>query len=420
MKVDLLIYNAAQLVTCASAHGPKRGASLNDAGIVENGAVAVADGVIVAAGHTSVVRDHYAGLTEIDAAGKIVCPGFVDCHTHLVFAGDRSAEFELKLRGASYMEILQAGGGILSTMRATRAAALPDLVAATRMRLREMRQFGTTTVEIKTGYGLDTPTELKLLAAIAGAAQHEPATVVPTFLGAHAVPPEFAGRTDAYVRCVVEKMLPAVLDQHGRSFLAAQPFFCDVFCEANVFDYAQTAQILTAAQTAGMPLKLHADEFVSLDGVELALDLGAISVDHLDVTPPRSIARLGNASTLAVLLPAVNYHLGSTHFADARALIEASAAVALATDANPGSAPCYSLPFVMGLACRYQKVTPAEALNAATINAAYAIGMGERVGSIEPGKQADLLILDAPDYRHLAYWIGRNLVATIFQRGLRV
>jgi imidazolonepropionase len=219
---------------------------------------------------------------------------------------------------------------------------------------------------------------------------------------------------------VIEEMLPAVNAWHKSSLLAHKPLFCDVFCEPGVFDYAQTAAILRAAEAYGMPRKLHADEFATQGGVPLAVDLGAVSVDHLDVTPCADVTLLGSAATVAVLLPAVNFQLGSAHFADARALIAAGAAVALATDANPGSAPCLSLPLVMAIACRYQKLTPAEALNAITINAAHALGAGDQLGSLEVGKQADILVVDAPDYRHLAYWFGYNLVRRVFKRGVEV
>ena len=418
--VDLLIYGAAQLVTCASPYGPKRGAELADAGAFPDGAVAVADGEIVAIGTTADLRSEYQGRQEIDAGGQLLCPGFVDAHTHLVFGGDRTEEFERKLQGASYMDILQAGGGILSTMRATRTASPEALTEQARSRLHEMSRLGTTTVEIKSGYGLDTASELKILATIATLASEPCCEVFPTFLGAHAVPPTYAGRGDAYSQLVIEEMLPAVTAWHQDSALAAKPLFCDVFCEPGAFDYAQTAAILAAASRCGLPLKLHADEFVSQRGVPLAVELGATSVDHLDVTPAPDRQVLANSPTIAVVLPAVNFHLGSHHFADARALIADGAALALATDANPGSAPCLSLPLVMAIACRYQRLTPAEALNAITINAAHALGQGHRLGSLEQGKQADLLLVDAPDYRHLAYWFGHNLVRRVFKRGIEV
>lgn len=415
--VDLLIHSAAQLVTCASPDGPKRGAALADVGEMRDAAVAVADGRIVAVGCSKDLRAEYAARQELDASGLAVCPGFVDAHTHLVFAGDRTQEFERKLQGASYMEILQGGGGILSTMQATRAATLADLTALTLSRLHEMCRLGTTTVEIKSGYGLDTATEIKILQTIAAVADEPCSEVVPTFLGAHAVPPPYQGNEDSYVKLIIEEMLPAVAEWHQGSRLAGRRLFCDVFCEPGAFDYAQTEAVLLAARAKGMPLKLHADEFASQGGVSLAVQLGATSVDHLDVTPLDERKRLAASPTVAVVLPAVNFHLGSFHYANGRALIADGAALALATDANPGSAPCLSLPTVMAIACRYQKLMPAEAMNAATINAAHALGMGAIVGSLEVGKQADILILDAPDFRHLVYWFGHNLVQHVIKRG---
>lgn len=416
--VDLLLTNAAQIVTCAGP-GPKRGAACADAGVIADGALAIADGVIVAVGASAELADKYEARVRVDVAGKVLCPGFVDCHTHLVFAGDRMAEFERKLAGATYQELLAAGGGILSTMRATRAASLSELVESGQQRLRAMLQLGATTVEIKSGYGLDTVTELKLLAAIEALATSTPLDIIPTFLGAHATPPEFAGQPDAYIDLVCTEMLPAARAWWEKSHFAASgaPFFNDVFCEAGVFDRAQAARVLAAGQRLGLRPKVHADEFVTLGGVALAIAQHAISVDHLDVTPPEEVAALAASDTLAVLLPGVNFHLGSHHFADARALIDAGAAVALATDFNPGSAPILSLPLVMGLACRYQRLTPAEALNAVTLNAAHAIGLGDRLGSLEVGKQADVLIVNAPDYRHLVYWLGVNLVEGVLKRG---
>jgi len=422
MKVDLLIHSAAQLVTCASPGGPKRAAAMADVGLLADGALAVADGEIVAVGPSRELRADFTAAETIDAAGKVVCPGFIDAHTHAVFAGDRLDEFELRLRGATYMEIMAAGGGIASTMRATRAASAAELAAGAAPRLAEMLALGSTTIEIKSGYGLDTASELAMLQAIELLDAGQPADLLPTFLGAHAVPPEYRGRTDEYVALVIDEMLPAVVEwwAGARFKLPGAALFCDVFCEANVFDRAQARRVLQAGQAAGLPAKLHADEFVSLGGVPLAVELGAVSVDHLDVTPPEEFGALAESDTVGVVLPAVNFNLGSTHFANARALIDAGVALALATDINPGSAPCPSLPLVMGLACRYQRLLPAEALNAVTLNAAYAVGQGPRLGSLEVGKQADVLVVAAPDYRQLAYQLGGNLVETVIKRGRRV
>lgn len=419
MQVDLLIHNAGQLVTCASPGGPKRKGEMADVGLISDGAVAIAAGQIVAVGPTVEIKANYSASKTIDAAGKVVCPGFVDPHTHVVYAGERVAEFELRLRGASYMEIMAAGGGIVSTMQAVRRASVPQLVAESRPRLEAMLALGTTTAEVKTGYGLDTENELKMLAAIANLDATLPIDLIPTFLGAHAIPPEYKGRTEAYVNLVVEEMLPAAQTWYRQSAFAARawPLFCDVFCEANVFDREQTRRILETGLALGFPAKIHADEFKTLGGVALAVELQAISADHLDVTPPAEIEALAQSETVGVVLPAVNFNLGSAHFADARRLIDAGAALALSTDINPGSAPCPSLPLVMAIACRYQGLLPAEALNASTINAAYAIGLGDQLGSIEVGKQADLLVIGAPDYRHLAYQFGVNLVERVIKKG---
>jgi len=410
VQVDLLVHNAAQLVTCASPNGPKRGEAMRDVGLIPDGAVAIAEGQIVAVGPTDELRADYTPRETLDAGGRVVCPGFVDPHTHLVYAGDRVAEFEMRIQGATYMEIMQAGGGIVSTVRATRAATVEELVAEARLRLDTMLTLGTTTVEVKTGYGLDTASELKMLQAIAELNATHPADLIPTFLGAHAVPPEYQGRTDEYVDLVVEEMLPAVRDRKS-------PIFCDVFCEAGVFDRDQSRRVLEAGLSLGLRPKIHADEFETLGGVALAVELGAVSADHLDVTPPAEVELLAASPTVGVVLPAVNFNLGSTHFADARTMIDTGVALALATDINPGSAPCPSMPLVMAIACRYQRLLPAEALNASTINAACALGLGDRLGSLQPGKQADLLLIDAPDYRHLAYQFGGNLVAGVMKRG---
>lgn len=419
MNVDLLIHNAAQVITCANPTGPKRGEAMADVGLIVDGAVAVADGNIVAVGPTNQLQADYTARQTIDAGGKVVCPGFVDPHTHVVYAGNRVAEFEMRIKGASYTEIMAAGGGIVSTTQAVRAASVVQLVAETRPRLEAMLALGTTTVEIKTGYGLDTENELKMLKTIEELDHTFPADLVPTFLGAHAIPPEYENHADDYIDLVIEETLPRVADWFKTSPLATRrtPLFCDVFCEQNAFNLDQSRRVLEASQALGMLPKIHADEFTSLGGVTMAVELNAVSVDHLDVTSPEERARLAGSNTIGVVLPAVNVNLGSTHFADARALIDDGVALALSTDINPGSAPCPSMPLVMAIACRYQKLLPAEALNASTINAAHAIGLGNRLGSIEVGKQADVLIVNAPDYRHLAYQFGDNLVERVIKRG---
>jgi imidazolonepropionase len=419
MHIDLLIHSAAQLVTCASPGGPRRGTAMADVGLIAQGALAIQGEQIVAVGPTEALRAQYTANAEIDASGKVVCPGFVDPHTHVVYAGDRIGEFEQRIRGTSYLEIMAAGGGIAFTTRATRAASLEQLVAETRPRLDAMLALGTTTAEIKTGYGLEHSAELRQLAAIAELDQAHLLDLVPTFMPAHALPPEYGGQADAYLDRVIEEMLPAAAAWYAASHFAAvgTPLFADVFCERNAFDVAQSRRVLEASRSLGMALKAHVDEFTELGGLAMALELGATSVDHLDVTGEAGIALLAQSNSVGVVIPAVNFNLGSTHFANARAMIDAGAAIALTTDINPGSAPCPSMQLVMAIACRYQRLLPAEALVASTINAAHAVGLGGRVGSLEVGKQADLLIIDATDYRHLAYQFGGNLVERVVKRG---
>jgi imidazolonepropionase len=417
--VDLLVHSAAQLVTCASPGGAKRGAAMRELGIVADGAVAVKDGRIVAVGQSDELLELWKAEEEIDARGRVVCPGFVDPHTHAVFAGDRVDEFERRIKGESYQQIAAAGGGILSTVRATRAATVPTLVQHAQFRLATMFSLGTTTVEVKTGYGLDAGSEMKLLRAIDRLDRQGPVELVPTFMAAHAVPPEFAGRADAYLDFVIGELLPTAADWHRGSPFAAdgRPLFVDVFCERNAFDVAQSRRVLEAGREQALPLKAHVDEFTELGGLAMALELGAVSVDHLDVTGAEGIALLAASRAIGVVIPTVPFNLGAARFADARAMIDAGAAIALTTDLNPGSSPCYSMPLAMAIACRYQKLAPAEALAAATINAAHAVGLGERIGSLEVGKQADLLVCDVPDFRHLVYEFGANPVVEVVKKG---
>lgn len=412
--IDLLIHSAAQVVTCASPNGPRRGAAMCDAGVIAHGAVAITAGKIVAVGKSDDLRRVFQASDELDASGKAITPGFVDPHTHVVYAGDRVAEWELKLRGASYLEILESGGGIVSTMRATRAASLEELVAQSGKRLREMLRLGTTTAECKTGYGLDLENELKMLRAMALLQAAQPITLVLTLLAAHAVPPEYKGRADEYVDLIVNEIIPRVTSPHAPT---PSPAFVDVYCEKSAFSVAQARRVLHAGQLAGLRAKAHVDQFNELGGVGMALELGAVSVDHLDVTGAESIRQIANSAAVAVVIPAATFHLGGQNYANARGMIDAGCALALCTDINPGSAPCPSMPLVMALACRFMRLSPAEALNASTINAAHALGLGGLVGSLEAGKQADLVILDAPDYRHVMYEFGGNGVERIVKNG---
>lgn len=395
---------------------------MTDVGIIEHGAVAIAGEKILAAGASEAILREYSAGEMLDAEGRVACPGFVDPHTHIVYAGDRLDEFELKIKGADYLEILTAGGGILSTVTATRAATVEELAENARKRLDKVLACGTTTCEIKTGYGLDTETELKMLAVIETLDATHAVDIVPTFLAAHAVPAEFRGNAGDYVDLVCAEMLPLAWKWYEQSHFPAAgvPFFCDVFCERGAFDVEQSIQVLVTARELGFRTKAHVDQFTNLGGSRLALEIGAASIDHLDAISGDEVALLAASDTVGVVIPTENFNAGKTVFADARAMIDAGCAIALSTDYNPGSAPCPSMPMAMAIACRYQKLLPAEALNAATINAAHALGLGDRVGSIEAGKRANLLILDAADHRELVYEFGGNPVHCVVHNGVAV
>jgi len=418
MKADLIIKNAGQLVTCASPK-PKRRDELFDVGIIENGAIAVRNGKIVAVGKSGDILLEFQSADVIDAECRVVCPGFVDPHTHIVYAGDRLNEFELKIKGADYLEILTNGGGIISTVRNTRSASEDELVASALKRLDKMLACGTTTCEIKTGYGLDTETEMKMLRVIEELQKRHAITIVPTLLAAHAVPPEFKDNAAGCVDLICSEIFPAAWNWYKDSvFSAAEiPFYCDVFTERNAYDINQTKRLLEAAAEFGFGIKAHVDQFTNLGGSRLGIELNAASIDHLDAISDEEIAMLADSETVGVVIPTENFSAGKTQFANARKLIDSGCAVALSTDYNPGSAPCPSVPMAMAIACRYQKLLPAEAINAATINAAYAIGMGDRKGSLEPGKDADILMLDAEDYRETAYEFGVNNIHSIISAG---
>jgi imidazolonepropionase len=430
----LLIHGASQVATLVG--GIHRGIAQGDLGLLDAamfggpgaaGAPVVAcwEGRIVGVGPRDLVEQGLetngyplARFVRLDADGGVVTPGLVDPHTHLLFAGTRERELVLRQRGAGYLEILQAGGGILATVAATRGASEEDLYAHGRRWLDEMLRHGVTTIEAKSGYGLDLPTELRLLKVAHELGTDGPVEVVPTFLGAHAVPAEYRARpdgTEAYVRSVIEEQLPSVAAQ-GRARS------CDVFCEEGVFTADQSRRILLAAAGYGMAVRLHADELAPSGGAELAAELGALSADHLHVPSDEGVAALAEAAVgphpvVATLLPATTWFLMTDEAAPARRFIDAGVPVALGTDFNPGTSPTPNLPLVMTIACLEMKLSPAEALAAVTVNAAYAAGVGDQAGSIEPGKQADLVIWQAATVEELPYWVGADLVDVVIKRG---
>ena len=406
---SLLVVNAAELLTLRGGEGPRTREAAQDLGILEDGAVYSEGARIVDVGTTDeVLARHPRADLRIEAAGKVVAPGFVDPHTHPVFAGSREHEVEWKSQGLSYSEIAARGGGILHTVRATREASERDLARDAAKRLRSMAASGTTTVEAKSGYGLRTHDELKILRAIAAAGQAAEVDVVPTFLGAHAVPPEFQARPEAYVNLVREEMLPAV----AANRLAES---CDAFVDRGYFSAEQAREILSRGADLGFRAKVHADELSDAGGALLAAELEAASADHLIHTSPEGIEALARSRTIAILLPATSL-ASRLPFADGRRLLAAGVAVAIGTDFNP-NCWCDSMPLAIALACHHNGLTPAEAITAATVNAAHAIGRGDQVGVLEPGRVADLVVLDMPSWRHLGYRFGGNAVETVVKRG---
>ncbi len=412
----MLIHSATQLLTIAG--GPQRGRDLGELGIIENGAVLIRDEKIVEVGTTPEMRAKYPDEPALDASGSVLMPGFVDPHTHLIWGGDRAKEFEMRLEGVKYLDILAAGGGIISTVRETRKASIESLLAQTRPRLMRIFATGTTTAEAKTGYGLQTATELRLLKALLTLDREGPLELAITFLGAHAIAPEFKDDPQGYTDLVSETMLPLMQQWWDTHAPRRQRLpFVDVFCETGAFDLAQSRQILEKAKELGFPLKIHADEFDNLGGASLAAELGAASADHLVVTSDEDIEALANSETVAVSLPCTPFGLAECDYTPAQKMLDAGVILALATDCNPGTAWNESMQFALALACRSMKLTPAQAIVAATINAAYAIRREDRIGSLEVGKQADLLILSVPDYRQLGYRFGTNLVKKVIKRG---
>jgi len=411
----MLIHSANQLLTLAG--GPQRGRVLGSLGIIGNGAVIVRDETIVAVGTTDELQAAYKDESPLDASGCVVMPGFVDPHTHLIWSGDRSREFEMRLEGAKYLDLLAAGGGILSTVKNTRAASLETLLTQTRSRLLRMFAHGTTTAEAKTGYGLQTAAELRLIQALLALDEELPIELSVTFLGAHAIAPEYKDDPQGYTDLICETMLPTVREWWLTHAPGMPLPFVDVFCEDRAFTLEQSRQILTKAQGLAFPLKIHADEFDNLGGATLAVELEAVSADHLVKTSDADIAALARSDTVAVSLPCTPFGLGERDYTPAKKIIDAGGLLALATDCNPGTAWNESMQFVIALACRFMGLTPAQAIAASTINAAHAIRRTDRIGSVEAGKQADLLILNVPDYRHLGYRFGTNLARQVVKRG---
>ncbi|GAB1476572.1 imidazolonepropionase [Bacillota bacterium] len=403
-----ILLNAAQLVTC-SGFAAKKGPEMGELHVIEDGAVIIDNGIISRVGATKELLPEAGDAELIDCRGKAVLPGFVDSHTHFIFGGYRADEFSWRLSGMPYMEIMKRGGGINATTLPTRAAALNELKEDGRKRLASMLAFGVTTVEGKSGYGLDLETEIKQLTAMKELNEELPIDIAATFMGAHSVPDEYKGRTDDYVDFVIDKVLPHVADRKLAEF-------CDVFCEAGVFDIEQSRRLLLAAKNHGMKIKLHADEIVPIGGAELAAELSAVSADHLLQASDKGIKMLAEKGVIATLLPATAFSLKEP-YAKARKMIDEGCALALATDFNPGSCFTNSIPLIFALATIYMGMSVEEAITALTINGAAAIKREDSVGSIDPGKKADLVILEHPDYHFLNYHFAVNIVERVIKSG---
>jgi imidazolonepropionase len=408
---SIAVVNIGQLVTLAGPSRPRVGAELGELGIVRDAAVLVEDRRIVATGPYSALKSKIpTHAAVIDAERCCVTPGFVDAHTHLVFAGNRAAEFEQRIAGVTYQEIAAAGGGILRTVALTRAASEDELLGAARRHRDWMLRSGTTTIEAKSGYGLDRETELKMLRVIRRLNDEGPARIVPTLLAAHTVPPEFADRRADYVRWVAEELIPEVA-------VAGLAQFCDAFCDDHAFTEEETRQVLTSARNHDLKLRVHAEQFRPGTGADVAAELRATTADHLETATGETLQRLRAAGVQPVLLPGSVFALRRTNYPPARRMIESGLAVVLATDFNPGSSPVPSMPFMLSLACLQMGLSPAEALSAATINAAYSLDLGDEVGSLELGKRADFAMHEFGDYRELAYFVAAPLRPRVFIAG---
>jgi imidazolonepropionase len=414
LSIATLISGASQLLTLRG-RGPRRGAALANVGIVKNGAVLIADGLIVVIGSQTDVEAHPLARTaqRLDAAGRVVLPGFVDSHTHLIHAASRADEYELRITGASYEEIAKRGGGILNSVDKLRAATSAALKQRALLALKQFATYGTTTIEAKSGYGLDLASELKILNLHQQLSSEQPLDIVSTFLGAHVIPGEFRTRQSGvkeYVSLLIDKLLPEIAARKLAEF-------CDVFCERGAFNVEQSKQILEAGKRHGLRPRIHAEQLSRTGGTQLAVKLGAASCDHLEKINSADIRALAKSKTVATLLPGCDFHLGLKKYAPARDLIDAGAIVALATDYNPGTSPTVSMPMILSLACTQLRMTPAEAITAATINSAYSLRSDKQLGSLEVGKLADISIFDVDDYREIPYYFGMNTCHTTIKRG---
>jgi len=407
---SIAVLHASQLVTLAGPKRPRAGRELSELAIIPDGGMLIRDSKIDIVGPSTEIEKEAGDTEVIDARGKVVFPGFVDAHTHLVFAGNRLDDFERRVRGDTYEQIASAGGGIWSTVEKTRAASEADLLMQAKKHAGWFLRCGTTTVEAKSGYGLSVEDELKILRVMRRLNQETPLEVVPTFLGAHAVPRKM--RVDEYVDLVVNEMLSRVTSDGLAEF-------CDVFCERGYFDIEQSRRILSAAKKLELKLRIHADQLSNSGAAQLAGELKATTADHLEKTDAQGIAVLKSGGVQPVLLPGSVYALGSAHYPRAREMIEAGLAVVIATDFNPGSSPTPGMPMILSLACTQMKMSPAEAISASTINPAYSLGRGDQIGSLESGKVANFSIFDCGDYRELAYWFGVPQTHSVYVKGRR-
>ena len=408
---SVAVLHASQLVTLAGPNRPRVGAEMSDLAIVRDGGMLIRDGKIDIVGSSAEIKKKATDCEIVNAAGRLVVPGFVDAHAHPVFVGNRLDDFERRAKGETYEQIAAAGGGIWSTVEKTRAAKETNLFEQSKKHANWFLKCGTTTVEAKSGYGLTVEDELKILRVIRRLNEETPIEFVPTFLGAHAIPREW--RQSEYIDLVINEMLPRVASEKLAEF-------CDVFCERGYFDIAQSREILAAAKKHGLKLRIHADQLTNSGAAKLAAEFKATTADHLEKTDEQGIAALKAAVVQPVLLPGSVYALGSTDYPRAREMIDAGLAVVIATDFNPGSSPTVSMPMILSLACTQMKMSPAEAITASTINAAYSLGRGDKIASLEAGKLATFSIFDCQDYRELAYWFGFSQAHSVYVRGERV